>query len=527
MKWSGKYTWVLILYSAVKTSNFKRNMTFVNSIFTWYMKKRVHQIELFMKYPHDVQDEWFHSLISSAENTEWGKKYDYKSINTQQEFKERVPLQNYDTLKPYIERMLKGEQNILWPSEIKWFAKSSGTTSDRSKFIPVSEESLQECHFKGGKDMLSIFCDNRPNNQILTGKGLVLGGSHQINQLNEDSFYGDLSAVLIKNLPMWAEYYRTPAISIALMEDYEHKMELMANATIKDNVTNISGVPTWTLVLAKKVLEITGKKNLLEVWPNLELYFHGAVNFKPYRDQFKALIPCDNMYYLETYNASEGFFGIQDQVESEELLLMLDYGIFYEFLPMERLCDENPETLSLDEVELHKNYAIIISTNGGLWRYMIGDTIQFTSLHPFRIKITGRTKHFINAFGEELIIDNAEHAISAACCATQAEFIEYTACPIYFNDGNAGGHEWIIEFQKQPADFEKFVDVLDHTLREVNSDYDAKRFNDMVLARPKVHNAPHDTFYNWLKAKGKLGGQHKVPRLANDRNYVDEILGML
>lgn len=499
-------------------------MAIVNSIFTWYMKKRVHQIELFMKYPLDVQDEWFENLISSAENTEWGREYDYKSIETPAQFKERVPIQTYESLKSYIEKMLRGEQNILWPSEIKWFAKSSGTTSDRSKFIPVSEESLQECHFKGGKDLLSIFCNNRPGNQILSGKGLVLGGSHQINQLNGDSFYGDLSAVLIKNLPMWAEYYRTPAIEIALMDNYEHKMEKMAEATIKENVTNISGVPTWTLVLAKKVLEMTGKKNLLEVWPNLELYFHGAVNFKPYREQFKSLIPCDDMYYLETYNASEGFFGIQDQINSEEMLLMLDYGIYYEFLPMERFEEENPETLSLDEVELGKNYAIIISTNGGLWRYMIGDTVQFTSLYPFRIKITGRTKHFINAFGEEVIIENAERAISAACCATGAAFKDYTACPIYFEGENAGGHEWIIEFEKQPDDFSKFVDVLDKTLRDINSDYDAKRFNDLALARPKVHNAPRDTFFNWLKAKGKLGGQHKVPRLANERKYVDEIL---
>ncbi len=502
-------------------------MAIVNSIFTWYMKKRIHQIELFMKYPLDVQDEWLHTLISSAENTEWGKLYDYKSILTLSQFKERVPIQNYDTLKPYIERMLKGEQNVLWPSEIKWFAKSSGTTSDRSKFIPVSTEALEECHFKGGKDMISIYCNNRPDTQMFTGKGLVLGGSHQINQLCEDIHYGDLSAVLIKNLPMWAEYYRTPDISIALMENFEEKMNKMAEATIKENVTNISGVPTWTIVLAKKVLEITGKNNLLEVWPNLELYFHGAVNFTPYRDQFKELIPSKEMYYLETYNASEGFFGIQDQDHSEELLLMLDYGIFYEFLPLENLENEHPKTLSLEQVELHKNYAIIISTNAGLWRYLIGDTVQFTSLSPFRIKITGRTKHFINAFGEELIIDNAENALTRACAATTAKVKDYTACPIYFKGEEAGGHEWIIEFETQPNDFERFIDVLDETLREINSDYDAKRFKDMALRRPKIHNAPADTFYKWLKARGKLGGQHKVPRLANERKYVDEILELL
>jgi len=502
-------------------------MAIVNSIFTWYMKKRIHQIELFMKYPLDVQDEWLHTLISSAENTEWGKRYDYKSILTVQQFKERVPIQNYDTLKPYIERMLQGEQNILWPSEIKWFAKSSGTTSDRSKFIPVSEEALEECHFKGGKDMLSIYCNNRPNSQMFTGKGLVLGGSHQINQLCEDIHYGDLSAVLIKNLPVWAEYYRTPDMSIALMDNYEEKIDRMAEATIKENVTSISGVPTWTIVLAKKVMEITGTKNLLEVWPNLEAYFHGAVNFTPYRDQFKELIPSSEMYYLETYNASEGFFGIQDQSHSEELLLMLDYGIYYEFLPIEHLDDENPKTLSLDQVELHKNYAIIISTNAGLWRYLIGDTVQFTSVHPFRIKITGRTKHFINAFGEEVIIDNAENALTKACATTNAKIKDYTACPIYFSGEEAGGHEWIIEFEQQPSDFEQFVDVMDDTLREVNSDYDAKRFKDMALKRPKVHNAPKDTFYKWLKEKGKLGGQHKVPRLANNREYVDDILKLL
>lgn len=480
-----------------------------------------------MKYPLDVQDEWLHTLISSAENTEWGKLYDYKSILTVQQFKERVPIQNYDTLKPYIERMLQGEQNILWPSEVKWFAKSSGTTSDRSKFIPVSEEALEECHFKGGKDMLSIYCNNRPNSQMFTGKGLVLGGSHQINQLCEDIHYGDLSAVLIKNLPVWAEYYRTPDMSIALMDNYEEKIDRMAEATIKENVTNISGVPTWTIVLAKKVMEITGTKNLLEVWPNLEAYFHGAVNFTPYRQQFKELIPSEEMYYLETYNASEGFFGIQDQSYSDELLLMLDYGIYYEFLPLENIEDENPKTLSLDQVELNKNYAIIISTNGGLWRYMIGDTVHFTSLSPFRIKITGRTKHFINAFGEEVIIDNAENALTKACALTNAKIKDYTACPIYFSGEEAGGHEWIIEFEDQPTDFEKFIDVMDDTLREVNSDYDAKRFKDMALRRPKVHNAPKDTFYNWLKQKGKLGGQHKVPRLANNREYVDDILKLL
>ena len=487
----------------------------------------MHQIELFIKYPYDVQDEWFQNLISTAQHTEWGKTHGYASIYTQDQFKERVPIQTYDTLKPYIERMLAGEHNILWPSEIKWFAKSSGTTNDRSKFIPVSEESLEECHFKGGKDLLTMYCDNRPDTKIFTGKCLVLGGSHQINQLNADSCYGDLSAVLIKNLPFWAEFYRTPDISIALMDNFEEKVEKMAQATIGVNVTNISGVPTWNLVLAKKVLEITGKNNLLEVWPNLEFYFHGAVSFNPYREQFKKLIPSDDMYYMETYNASEGFFGIQDQPNSEEMLLMLDYGIFYEFLPMENINSENPKTLSLTEVELNKNYALIISTNAGLWRYMIGDTIKFTSLSPHRIQITGRTKHFINAFGEEVIIDNAEKALSKACRETNAIIQDYTACPIYFQGNDAGGHEWIIEFEQKPDNIENFTNILDNTLREINSDYDAKRYKDMALRRPLIHVAKAGLFYEWMKNRGKLGGQHKVPRLANDRTYVDEILKML
>lgn len=499
-------------------------MTFINSMFTWFMKKRMHQIELFMKYPYEVQEEWFEQLISGAENTEWGRKYHYKSISNLNQFKERVPIQTYDTLKPYIERMLHGEQNVLWPSEIKWFAKSSGTTNDRSKFIPVSEEALEECHFKGGKDMLTLYCNNRPDARLFTGKSLTLGGSHQVSQLNTDTFFGDLSAVIMKNLPIWAEFYRTPDLDIALLENFEEKIEKMAFATKDVNVTGISGVPTWNILLFKRILEITGKSNLIEVWPNLELYFHGAVNFTPYREQFKKLIPNDEMYYLETYNATEGFFGIQDMEQPGEMLLMLDYGIFYEFLPLDQIGEENPKTLTLDEVELDKNYALIITTNAGLWRYMIGDTIRFTSLSPFRIQITGRTRHFINAFGEEVIVDNAERALDEACRQTGAIVTEYTAGPVYFSDNKAGGHEWIIEFEQKPAEFDRFVDLLDETLRRINSDYDAKRFKDMALVKPVVHMAPQGTFFKWMKQRGKIGGQHKVPRLSNSREYVDSIL---
>ena len=501
-------------------------MTIFNSVFTWIMKKRIHQIELFMKYPNEVQEEWFEQLTALASHTEWGKQYDYKNISNLRDFKNRVPIQNYDSLKPYIERMLAGERNVLWPSEIRWFAKSSGTTNDRSKFIPVSDEALQECHFKGGKDLLTIYFNNRPDTRMFTGKILTLGGSHQVSQLNADMSFGDLSAVIMKNLPLWAEFSRTPNLDITLMDNFEEKIEKVAMATKDVNVTSLGGVPTWNILLFKRILEITGKKNMLEVWPNLELYFHGAVNFTPYREQFKALIPTDDMHYLETYNASEGFFGIQD-TDSADMLLMLDYGIFYEFLPLENLHDDNPGTLTLDEVELDKNYALIISTNAGLWRYLIGDTIRFTSLSPFRIQITGRTKHFINAFGEELIIDNAERALDEACKQTGAIIRDYTAAPVYFDAKSNGAHEWIIEFEKKPAEFERFIDLLDETLRRINSDYDAKRFKDLALRRPIVRKAPQGTFFNWLKERGKLGGQHKVPRLANTREYVDSILLMM
>ncbi|GAA4183115.1 GH3 auxin-responsive promoter family protein [Sphingobacterium ginsenosidimutans] len=480
-----------------------------------------------MKYPHDVQEEWFQSLISTAEATEWGKKYDYTSILTPEIFKERVPIQDYDDIKGYVDRMIKGEQNILWPSDIKWFAKSSGTTSDRSKFIPVSEEALEECHFQGGKDMLTIYCHNRPENRVFTGKSVVIGGSSQINNFSPDSYYGDLSSILIRNLPFWAEFKRTPNMEVTLNPNFEEKIEQIAQITIKENVTSLAGVPTWNIVMAKRVLEITGKNNLLEVWPNLEFYGHGGVSFKPYREQFQKLIPSDKMYYLENYNASEGYFGLQDESDSEDLLLMLDYGIYYEFLPTERMHEENPTTLRLDQVEIGKNYALIISTNAGLWRYKIGDTIKFTSLSPYRFQISGRTKQYINTFGEEVIVDNAEQALAEASKLTNARIKDYTAGPVYFRDAEAGAHEWVIEFDQQPNDFKRFCEILDAKLREINSDYDAKRFKNMALRPPIVHNAPSDTFYKWMKSRGKLGGQNKVPRLSNNREYLDPLLKIL
>jgi len=491
----------------------------------WIIKKRMHQIELFMKYPCEVQEELLRKLISTAEHTQWGEHFDYQSIDNFKTFSERVPVVTYDQLQPQVERIMKGEQNILWPTEIKWFAKSSGTTSNRSKFIPVSMESLEECHFKGGKDLLSIYFNNNPDALLFNGKLLSLGGSHSINAFHNESYYGDLSAILIQNLPFWVQIMRTPEMNIALMDKWDEKIERMAQETIKENVTNISGVPSWTLVLLKRILEITGKKTIAEVWPGLELFVHGVVNFTPYREQFKQIIG-KHIQYLETYNASEGFFGIQDRNDSDEMLLMLDYGIYYEFIPQKHWHEENPKTLTLSEVQIGEQYALVITTNAGLWRYKIGDTIQFTSISPYRIKISGRTAHFINAFGEELVIDNAEKAITEAGKRTGATVREFTAAPVYFGNKNNGAHEWLIEFSHEPENLDEFTMALDEELKKVNSDYEAKRFKDITLNKPIVHKMPVNTFYKWLEKNKKLGGQHKVPRLANHRKFVDEILNV-
>jgi hypothetical protein len=503
-------------------------MALINSVLSWLMKKRFHQIELFMKYPHEVQEEWFKKLITNASETEWGKMYDYKSINSVNEYKERVPTNDYEALKPYINRLRNGEQNILWNSEIKLFAKSSGTTSDRSKYIPVSQEAIEECHYKGGKDMLSIYCNNYPDTLLFDGKGLSMGGSHRITEINNEIYYdGDLSALIVQNLPTWAEFIRVPKRSVALMDEWESKIEKMAQSTINHDVTNILGVPSWTLLLMRHILDITGKNNILEVWPNMEVFFHGGVNFEPYVNQFRELFPSNKMHYMETYNASEGFFGLQDTRDSDELLLMLDYGIFYEFLPMNQLDQQHPVTLTLDEVEKEVNYAMVISTNAGLWRYLIGDTIKFTSLNPFRIKITGRTINFINAVGEEVIIDNAIKALAVACSKCSAVIADFTAAPVYFSSDKNAAHEWLIEFERPPENIEYFAETLDNALKSLNSDYEAKRYHNLILRPPIVRQLPEKTFYNWLKRKNKLGGQHKVPKLANNRMYVDEILDLV
>ena len=499
-------------------------MPIINSIVTWLNFKRLYQINLFKKFPFDAQREVLFSLIDRAKDTEFGKKYDFNSIKSIEEFQQRVPVHSYEKIQPYVNRLMRGEQNILWPSEIKWFAKSSGTTSDKSKFIPVSRETLEDSHFRGGKDILAIYTQNFPETNIFKGKGLTLGGSHQINKINNESFYGDLSAILIENLPFWTYFIKTPSQEIALMSEWEEKLEKIADATIKENVTSIAGVPSWMLVLLRYVLEKTGKKNVLEVWPNLELFTHGGVSFEPYREQYAKLIPKENMNYLETYNASEGFFAIQDEPGTGEMLLMLDYGIFYEFIPMDEFDAENPKAVHIDDVKIGKNYAIVITTNSGLWRYMIGDTVIFTSLYPHKIKISGRTKHFMNAFGEEVIIENAEQALKEACRKTNAQIKDYTAAPVFMDENTKGSHQWLIEFDRLPDSIEEFRDVLDVALQGVNSDYEAKRYKDITLEKPVLTVAKDGLFYNWLKEKGKIGGQNKVPRLANNRKYVDELL---
>jgi len=499
-------------------------MGLIKSIISWRNIKRMFQIDLFMKFPYNVQNEQLFKLIEKAKDTEFGKTFGFSSIKTLDDFKKNVPLYSYEDLKPYVERIRSGEQDVLWPGEIKWFAKSSGTTSDKSKFIPVSREALEDCHFVGGKDVLAFYTNNYPDTDLFSGKSLTLGGSNQLNNISNDSYFGDLSAILLENVPFWVEFIRAPKKEIALLDKWEEKLEKITKTSVKENVTSIAGVPSWNLVLIKHILAYTGKNNLLEVWPNLELFIHGGVSFIPYREQFKKLIPSDNMHYLETYNASEGFFAIQDYPARDDMLLMLDYGIFFEFIPVEQLENKNPDVCSLEDVEENKNYALVITTNSGLWRYKIGDTVKITSKFPLRIKISGRTRHFINAFGEEVIIDNAEGALKVACEKTGAMIKDYTAGPIYMDISSNGAHEWLIEFEKEPENIDFFTSVLDNALKSLNSDYEAKRYKDITLRMPVVKIMKKGTFYQWLKEKGKLGGQNKVPRLANDRKYLEEIL---
>jgi len=497
----------------------------VNSVASWFLKKRIHQMELFIKYPHDVQQELLLKLVHRARNTELGKEYGFENIKNYEQFARRVPVTSYECFTEKIERGRQGEANIFWSTPIRWFAQSSGTTNARSKYIPVSPESLEDCHYAASKDLLCIYFNNNPEAQMFTGKSLRLGGSKKLYENNGTS-YGDLSAILIDNMPFWAEFSSTPGSEVSLMDNWETKMQAIVDETINEKVTSLAGVPSWMLVLLNNVLETTQKRHIFEVWPHLEVYFHGGVSFEPYREQYQKILPRSRFKYYEIYNASEGFFAIQDQNDSSELLLMLDYGIFYEFIPMNGPSLGNQDPIPLSSVEIGINYALIITTNAGLWRYKVGDTIRFTSLSPYRIKVTGRTKHHINVFGEELIIENAEKALKKATTLTESEIVEYTAAPIFMKGKEKGAHEWIIEFKTPPKDLQRFNETLDRALQEINSDYAAKRFNNLTLNEPTVHYGRENLFYDWLKTKDKLGGQHKVPRLSNTREYLEELLKM-
>ena len=494
----------------------------VNSIASWFLKKRIHQMELFLKYPHEVQNELLLKLVHKAKNTEIGKKYGFKDIRSYNDFAQQVPITNYEASHEMIERARRGESNIFWPSPVKLFAQSSGTTNAKSKYIPVSPEALEDCHYAASKDLLCVYLNNNPDSQLFTGKSLRLGGSKKLYESNGTS-YGDLSAILIDNMPFWAEFSSTPGNEVSLMSDWEVKMQAIVQETIQEKVTSLAGVPSWMLVLINNILESTGKQSLFEVWPNLEVYFHGGVSFEPYRDQYRKVLPRHDFKYYEIYNASEGFFALQDKNERSDLLLMLDYGIFYEFIPMNCYGEPDQKIIPLSEVEKGKNYAIVITTNSGLWRYRVGDTVRFTSIDPYRVRVSGRTKHHINAFGEELIIENAEEALKKATALTNSEIVDYTAAPIFMDGKEKGAHEWFIEFKVAPKNPEQFNHIFDKALQEINSDYEAKRKNNMTLNPPTIHYARTNLFYDWLKSKNKLGGQHKVPRLSNSRELVEEL----
>lgn len=487
---------------------------------------RIWRIDNWTNHPVAAQRAVLQDLVTSAQYTSFGKKYNFSKLFTLKDFKKNIPIHEYDDIRPYIIRMMEGEENVLWNTPVSWFAKSSGTTSDKSKFIPISEESLQDNHYQANKDVLSNYYKNFPGSDLLTGKGLVIGGSHQINKLNEDIQYGDLSAVLMQNSPFWGQWLRTPELSIALLDEWENKIEQLAQITANENVTSLAGVPTWTLLLLKRILEIKNAKNIKEVWPNLELYINGGVSFVPYRDHFEKIIGAP-INYLEVYNASEGFFAAQEKPADDGMTLFTEHGVFYEFMPVEEYGKPSPQTVGLNQVQLNKNYAIIISTTGGLWRYLIGDTIRFTSINPYRIVVTGRLKHYMNAFGEEVIVDNSDKAIAVASQKTEAIVSDYTAAPLFFTENSNGAHEWLIEFEKEPENLIQFTIELDKALKETNSDYEAKRHKDIALRLPVVKILPKGSFNRWLRSKGKMGGQHKVPRLCNERKFIEEIYSIL
>lgn len=486
---------------------------------------RQQKIALFGKQLVDIQRNQLRRLIKTAQNTEWGKRYGFKDILPYKTFCERVPLSTYEDLHPFIERMVNGEKDVLWPSCVRWFAKSSGTTNDRSKYIPVTQEILHHCHYKGGFDTVALYLKNNPQTRFFSKKGLILGGSHSPSTLNAGTHCGDLSAVLLHHLNPWVNLVRVPHKKIVLMNEWEAKMKAVVEATWNKDVVSLSGIPSWMLVLIKAVIQKAGKETLSEVWPNLEVFFHGGVGFEPYRAQYEKLIPSEKMRYMETYNASEGFFGIQDDPADPSMLLMIDYGVFYEFIPVsDSENSDNPKAIPLEEVTTGENYAMVISTNGGLWRYRIGDTVRFTSLFPHKFVITGRTKFFINAFGEELMVDNAEKGIRKACEETNAAVKAYTAAPLFLLDKGKGRHQWLIEFEKKPESLELFAAALDRALQQLNSDYEAKRYKEITLQLPEIIIARNNLFFDWMKKNNKLGGQHKIPNLSNNRELIEELI---
>tara|TARA_B110000438_G_scaffold80320_1_gene80318 strand:- start:13510 stop:15033 length:1524 start_codon:yes stop_codon:yes gene_type:complete len=494
-------------------------LPFKNTILSSILKKRINQIRLVNKKPFETQKRNFKYLINKGENTKFGSDHFFQKIKNYTDFSDKIPVRNYEDLFPYIEEIRSGGENILWPGETKLFAKSSGTTNAKSKFIPLSKDALYNCHYKGGKDMLALYLNNNIDSKMFNGKGIVIGGSQNIGTKFTD---GDLSAILINNFPFWVNMHRVPDIKTAIMRDWNKKLAKITHQSIKKNITSLSGVPSWMLILLNNIIETTGANNISEIWPNLELYMHGGINFSPYQNQFNKLIPSNKMHYLETYNASEGFFAIQDQVDKKDMLLMLDYGIFYEFIKKEDFYQNSYNTITLENTEAGTDYAIVITTNSGLWRYLIGDIIEFTSLNPYRIKIKGRTTSCINTFGEELMVSNTDYAIKIACQETNCELVDYTVAPIYINK-KAGAHEWLIEFHKQPNSIDIFKKILDLKLKEVNSDYEAKRFNNLIIKEPKIKVMSKGVFYKWLEKNKKLGGQNKIVRLSEDRKLLEEL----
>ena len=487
---------------------------------------RVRQIERYATDAEEIQRRVLQQLVGKAAQTEWGRNYGYADIHDYSDFAGKVPVSTYEEAKGFIDRMRHGESDILWKGKVKWYAKSSGTTNDKSKFIPVSRDGLNRIHYAGGRDAVALYLRNNPKSRIFDGRSLILGGSHAPNFNLPGSLVGDLSAILIENISPLVNLIRVPRKEIALLADFMTKRDRIARESLNRNVTNISGVPSWMLSVLDRVLEISGKSHINDVWPNLEVFFHGGVAFTPYRERYHQIIDSEGMHYMETYNASEGFFGLQDNPADPAMLLMIDYDVFYEFIPLEQVDDPDAKAVPLWEVETGKNYAIIISTSCGLWRYQIGDTVKFTSTNPYKFIISGRTKSFINAFGEELMVDNAEKAIAEACRQTGAQVAEYTAAPVFMDVHGKCRHQWVVEFAKRPDDVQKFTDVLDTTLQRINSDYEAKRSNNVTLQKPELVEAKPGLFNEWLASKGKLGGQHKVPRLSNSRKTIDEVLAL-